>query len=175
MTRRTRRRTDPPLLLATLLVLATAVACGGSSTSTAPGGPGHRAFLASVDKVCAAAVTAHDGHTLPVTGFDPEHPDPGQLPAVADYFSRYGGLPATTAALHRLSPPRRDAAAWRDLLAVADRMTANARRQIDVARRRDAADFVTTVHRANRLMDQVNAAGERLGLSGASPCRQVFG
>lgn len=63
----------------------------------------------------------------------------------------------------------------RELLAVADRMTSNAQRQIDVARRRDVAGFVTTVHRANGLMEQINAAGHRLGLSATSPCRQVFG
>lgn len=162
-------------LIAAGTIVMSAVGCGGSSSTGTGKGDAHAAFLRAVEKVCARAVAAHAGHTFPVVGFDPEHPDPRRLPTVGDYFARYGGLPTTTAALHRLSPPARDATRWRDLLVTADRMTANAQRQIKAAHARDVPTFVATVHAANQLIPRLNAAGRRVGISDGSPCRQVYG
>jgi hypothetical protein len=153
---------------------------GGSGATTNVGSSGstdgsHAAFLARVDRVCAQAVARHAGHQFPVVGFDPEHPDPAQLPAVADYFAKYGGLGTTTAGLHRVAPPSGDIAGWQDLLGLADRVTSNAQRQIAAGRARDVAAFVTAVHTANDLIGRLNAAASRLGFADTSPCHQVYG
>lgn len=109
MTRRIHLDAGASVAVWIAVMAVTVVGCGGSS-ATGPTGadPQHSAFLAAVDLVCARAVARHAGHVLPVAPFDPEHPRPGELPAVADYFARYGGLPATTTALHALAPPRED-------------------------------------------------------------------
>lgn len=156
------------------------VGCGGGSGSAAAGSHGssagtRTAFVAQANAVCAQAVAKHAGHSFPVAGFDPEHPDPSQLPAVADYFAQYGGLATTTAGLHRLTPPNDDAAAWQGVLGVADRITANAQQQIAAGRARDVAGFVDAVHTANDLIPQLNQAASRLGFADDSACHQVFG
>lgn len=166
------------LALATALaaLVVGAAACGGSRPASASDGTTTRAaFAARVDAVCAPAVRRHAGHPFPVPGFDPEHPDPAQLPAVGDYFARYGGLAETTHALHALTPPAAAGPDWRSLLTVADRMVANAQRQIAAAEARDTETFVQTVHTAPDLVDQLNAAAKRLGFRSTSPCAQVFG
>lgn len=152
---------------------ALAFGCGGGSSSD--GASGHAGFVASVDRVCAQAVAAHAGHPFPFLNFDPEHPDPSKLPQVADYFAKYGGLPRTTAALHRLTPPAADAAGWRKLLRIADSMTANAKRQIAAGRARDVSTFVDTVHESNQLTPEINNAGGRFGFTDQSSCGKVFG
>ena len=159
-----------------LLLLMAAAACGTAATDA--GGTGasdHQAFLAAVDQVCARAVSAHAGHSFPVPGFDPEHPEPNQLPNVADYFARYGGLPETTTALHELTPPTADAAAWQGLLHDADLMTTNSQRQILAARARNVTTFVQTVRNSNSLMTEIDKTGARFGFTPGSACRQVFG
>jgi hypothetical protein len=183
--KRVRWRLTQRTVCASLSFVTAAMAvssCSGASpttrattTAVTAGSTGHAAFVARVDAVCADAVAKHAGHPFPIPGFEPEHPTPSQLPAVGDYFERYGGLPATTAALHALTPPTDDSAAWHTLLGIADRLAANSRRQVDAARARDVTTFVITVHTANGLIDALNAAGKRLGFSDASPCRQVFG
>jgi hypothetical protein len=152
-------------------------ACGGSGAAkaSASSGSSHAAFVRQADAVCAQAVARHAGHEFPVVGFDPEHPDPAQLPEVADYFAQYGGLATTTAGLDRLTPPTGDASGWRELIGLADQVTANAQRQIAAGRARDVATFVTTVHSANDLIGRLNDAASRLGFADASPCHQVFG
>jgi len=102
--------TGPALLTAAILLAG----CGGTAppgSNETTGGTTRPAFLARVDSVCARAVTRHAGDPFPVTDFDPEHPDPSQLPAVGDYLLGYGGVPATTKALHALRPPPGQAAA----------------------------------------------------------------
>ena len=158
-----------------VVAAVTVAGCGSSSPHEDEPTAGRTAFLRSVDAVCAKAVAAHAGHTFPVPDFDPESPDPSALPTVGDYFATYGGLATTTAALHALHPPSSVTAAWQDLLADADRMVANSQRQIEAARSRDAATFVTTVHAANGLIDRINTDAGRLGIGSASPCHQVFG
>jgi hypothetical protein len=107
--------------------------------------------------------------------FDPERPDPAQLPAVGDYFARYGALAETTHALHALTPPAAVSRDWRNLLAIADRMVANSQRQIDAARARDTETFVQTVHVSTDLVGQLNVVAKRIGIRRTSPCAQVFG
>jgi hypothetical protein len=163
-----------PLAAAALL----AAACTSSSTPERPsGGPSgaHTAFVAAVGQACARAVAAHDGHPFPLQGFDPEHPGADELPAVGNYFARYGGLPQTMAALHRLTPPAADAAAWSKLLELADQVSANAQRQIGAARAKDVTTFVRTVHTATRLSDELDTAGTRFGFTSESQCGKVFG
>jgi hypothetical protein len=110
-----------------------------------------------------------------VSNFDPEHPDPTQLPAVGSYFARYGGLAETTHALHALTPPAGSSRDWQTLLAVADRIVANSRRQIAAAHARDTETFVQTVHMSTDLVGQLNIAAKRLGIRSTSPCAEVFG
>lgn len=137
--------------------------------------PAQTPFLAAVSAVCARAVEAHTGHPFPVRGFDPEHPDPDQLPTVGTYFTRYGGLPETPAALHALPMPASDADTWRDLLLVVDQIQDDAQRQISAARSKDVAAFVATVHTPRRLTDALDTKGARFGFTSNSPCHQVFG
>jgi hypothetical protein len=162
-----------------LAAAATITGCGGApSTSDASGArsdPAHAAFMASVEQKCRPAVAAHSGHAFPVKDFDPLHPDAEKLPAVADYFARYGGLPSTTRALHGLTPPANDARAWKNLLGLADQVTANAQQQIHAARSRDVNGFVRTVHVSDRLISQIDDAGARFGFTPNSACGQVFG
>jgi hypothetical protein len=131
--------------------------------------------VSRVDAVCAAAVARHSGHAFPVSDFDPEHPDPRELPAVGDYFATYGGLPATTSGLHGLVPPADESATWRRLLDVADRLTANSERQVAAARARDVTTFIGTVRTANDLVAEINSVGRALGFDSSSPCHQVYG
>lgn len=159
----------------TSVLVAVVTGCGSGSSSGDTASAAEHAFFRSVDAVCAKAVAAHAGHEFPVQGFDPESPDPSQLPAVGDYFAQYGGLPTTTAGLHALHPPAKDLAAWQAVLADADQMTANSERQVRAARTQDATAFVTTVHTANDLIDRINADADRLGISAGSPCHQVYG
>jgi hypothetical protein len=142
--------------------------------SGATGDP-HAHFVSVVEQVCTRAVARHDGHPFPVAGFDPERPDPRQLPRVGKYFARYGGLPQTTRALHTLSPPQADAASWSVLLAIADQITHNAQHQIAAARSRDVTSFVRTTKIANRLTARINDAGSRFGFTSGSSCGQVYG
>jgi hypothetical protein len=163
------------IVLASAVVLL-AASCGrGANAHHAATVPDNTAFIAAVGKVCARAVQAHAGHSFPLSAFDPDHPDPDQLPAVGTYFARYGALPATTAALHALPVPTSDAAAWRRLLTVADQIRDNAQRQIAAAQAKDVTAFVATVHTAQRLIDELETKGAHLGFTSSSPCRQVFG
>jgi hypothetical protein len=168
--RRTRRGWKT---LGLALVVSTVVA--GCDNGSGSARDVHAAFVDKVDHVCARAVAAHAGHVFPVANFDPARPDPDQLQAVADYFARYGGLPRTDAALHALTPPPGDVAAWRRLLALADRMTANAQRQIAAARARDVSGFTNTVATTSELVARINEAGARFGFEPDSACGQVFG
>jgi hypothetical protein len=161
------------MALTVALLASTVVAgCGNGSRSAHDV---HGAFVEEVDQVCARAVAAHRGHSFPVAGFDPAHPDPRQLPAVADYFARYGGLPRTDTALHALAPPPGDVEAWQRLLALADQMTANAQRQVAAARVGDVSAFTATVATTSDLVPRINAAGTRFGFDPDSACGQVFG
>jgi hypothetical protein len=131
--------------------------------------------VARVNSVCAQAVARHAGHPFPFANFDPEHPTVNQLPAVGDYFARYGALPATAAALHAIMPPSGDAKSWAGLLTIIDRMVANGQRQIQAARANNVPAFIHTAHAVNHLVDQLNSAGSHLGFSSKSPCQQAFG
>jgi hypothetical protein len=148
--------------LAAPLVGALLAGCGAGSSAVGP--TGHATFLAAVDKVCARSVAAHAGHPFPLPNFNPERPDPNQLPQVADYFAHYGGLRKTTRALHQLTPPRSDAADWRHLLRIAEEVTLDAQRQIAAARERDVTTFVKAVRASKQLTAQINTAGQHFGL-----------
>lgn len=100
---------------------------------------------------------------------------PVSSPPYGSYFARYGGLPQTAKALHRLTPAAADAVTWRHLLDVADQMMSNAQHQIAAARARNVIAFIQTVRTANRLAAQINAAGARFGFTPNSSCSQVFG
>jgi hypothetical protein len=170
MSARRQRRCCGPLLASALVATGLLAGCG----SAASGDP-HARFVSAVEHVCARAVGRHDGHAFPVAGFDPEHPDPSQLPRVGEYFARYGGLPQTTRGLHILTPPHADAASWRTLLAIADQINDNAQHQIAAARSRDVTGFVRTTSTSNRLIARINNAGRRFGFTTGSSCEQVYG
>jgi hypothetical protein len=63
--------------------VALVAGCGSVSPDRASAATAHPAFLTAVSKVCARAVSAHAGHPFPVSRFDPDHPDPDQLPPSA--------------------------------------------------------------------------------------------
>jgi hypothetical protein len=91
------------------------------------------------------------------------------MPRVGQDVARYGDLPHTARELHTLTPPHSDAARWRALLGIADRMGTNAQHQIAAAR------FVRTTSTSHRLISLINHAGEQFGCNGSSPCGQVHG
>ena len=157
------------------IVLAVAACSSGSSHHLVAAATSRGAFLKAVNTVCARAVSAHAGHSFPLSNFDPEHPDASHLPIVGNYFARYGQLPQTVAALKELEPPPADTTAWQRLLTVAEEMRDNAQRQIAAADARDVKGFVATVHTVRRLTNQMNADGRRFGFSANSPCAQAFG
>jgi hypothetical protein len=161
-------------------VIALAAACSTSprltsGTASRTATANHAAFLTEINHVCAHSIAAHASHPFPLADFNPEQPDPSQLPTVGNYFARYGRLPQTVATLHGLTPPTEDAAAWHRLLAITDEMRANVIRQISAARAKAVSSFVTTVHTARQLTDQLNRAGASFGLSSSSACGQLFG
>jgi hypothetical protein len=155
-----------------LLVVASAAACGSSGSAPSTNGNG---FVASVDGICSRAVAAHQGHPFPVANFDPEHPKPSQLPAVGNYLARYGGLAATAARLHRVTPPADSARQWQTVLGLVDQVAANSRRQIQAARAANVTGFLATLPQVKTLSAQLNAAGASLGFTSNSPCEQIFG
>lgn len=160
------RRIVLPVLL--LLVLT---GCSHRTTGQDP----HQHFIDSVDHICRQAVVRHGDHPFPVQDFDPEHPQPNQLPAVGDYFARYAGLSGVIGRLRALQPPAADAQRWWALLGTADRINANLQRQITAARAADVRTFVATVHTGRALTGRLNAAGTRFGFAGGSACEQVLG
>ena len=156
--------------------LAMAAGCTSSSQPASPSGAaGRDQFIAAVNRVCERAVAKHAGHSFPVASFNPEQPEPTQLPAVADYFAQYGGVPQTTSALAALSPPTTDAAAWARLLVDARRISNNIQNQIVAARRENVVAFVKTVHISEQLTDRLNQDGARFGFTPSSACGEVFG
>ena len=161
-------------VLATLLpVLA---ACGsGSNSGRAATAANLAAFVSTVERVCVQAVAAHGAQSFPLASFDPQHPNPDQLPIVGNYFATVGQLPHAVAALDALTPPPADAARWRGLLSLATQMRDNSQRQIEAARAKDVSTFVATVNTAHRLTDQLDADGRSFGFATSSPCGQVFG
>jgi hypothetical protein len=135
----------------------------------------HERFVADVQAVCAHAVAHHAGHPFPVSGFDPEHPNPDQLPEVGDYYARYGGLPEVLRSFTKLKPPPADATQWHALEHLAILVGKNAQRQIATAHDRDAAGFVRAVHAHALLVPQLNRDGNRFGFTSGSACTTVFG
>ncbi len=164
------------LALMAVVMSGAATACNGSPASESGSSTSsHAAFVTRVDAVCQRAVDAHAGHSFPLPNFDPQQPNPGQLPAVGRYFARYGGLDTVSRELHALKPPSADARSWQALLHLVDQMTANAAKQISAAKAEDVPTFVRTVKVANRLIAQINRSGGRFGFSSESACSQVFG
>lgn len=135
----------------------------------------HERFVAHVEAVCADAVAHHAGHPFPISRFDPEHPNPEQLPEVGAYYARYGGLPEALRAFAQLKPPPADATQWNAVEDLARRVAENAERQIATARDRDAAGFVRAEHAHAQLVPQLNRAGSRFGFTNGSACTTVFG
>jgi hypothetical protein len=64
---------------------------------------------------------------------------------------------------------------WRQLLAIADQLRDNGQRQLTAARAKDVTAFVTTVHAAQTLIDQLDSDGAHFGFTSTSACGQVFG
>lgn len=170
MGERPQRRSWGSLPISVMVAICLLAGCRSGATADP-----HARFVSAVEQVCTRAVAQHDGHLFPVAGFDPERPDPRQLPRVGEYFARYGGLPQTTRALHTLTPPQADAASWTALLAIADQITRNAQHQIAAARSRDVTRFVRTTNTSHRLIALINAAGSRFGFTSGSSCGQVYG
>lgn len=135
----------------------------------------HERFVANVEAVCADAVAHHAGHAFPISGFDPEHPNPEQLPEVGAYYARYGGLPEVLRKFTQLKPPPADATQWNAVEDLARRVGENAERQIATAHDRDAAGFVRAEHAHAQLVPQLHRAGGRFGFTNGSACATVFG
>lgn len=177
------KKSRAAVIAVTLAAVMLAGGCGGSArpVTRAPGpltayrdDAVSRPFIGQVTAVCRQAVHEHAKHPFPLHRFDPLHPDPAKLPAVADYFARYGGLEQIVARLSRLTPPARRAGAWYGLLSLADALKTTAQRQIAAARQRDVPAFVQTVRAVHALSRRIDAAGRRFGFPAQSPCGQVL-
>jgi hypothetical protein len=125
-------------LAAALLAIATLGGCGGSddasSATTAP-----TSVTDQVEAACRAqAVAFQNRPPRPVANFDPEHPDPEQLPAVGAWFtsSNYIGE-AFIDKLEKLSPPEAEKAKLDALIEASRDQIALARIQEDAAARKD--------------------------------------
>jgi hypothetical protein len=162
--------------IATVLTVAAALglaACSSSSSSAS--GDVDSSFVAKANAICATAVAEHQGGKLPIANFDPLHPQPSQLPAIGQYFAKYGGAIATTTQLDGLAPPGKHAADWTKLRTLLDQVAANSQRQITAAENSDVAAFETTVHTASSLSVQIDKLGPQLGFADSSPCHKVYG
>lgn len=150
-------------------VVLLATVCG--STTTRSGTPttpaGVRTIVrAAVVNVRAPSVAARRA-VVPVPEFDPEHPDPSQLPAVVNYLraaadGRKSRQPCTS------RPRRHRRSGWHQLFGIADQVTTSARQQIAAARAKDVATFVHTFHTASQLVARLNTIASRFGFNANS-------
>jgi hypothetical protein len=168
--------TSEDLMSTRILIIGVAavslVGCGsarsGSSAMDAP-------FLAKANAICVQAVQIQAAHPFPLKSFDVQHPDPSQLPVIADYFSQYGQAATTTSQLTALGAPPDHRADWQHMLSLLQQVSTNADAQIRADRNQDLAAFAATAAESQTLTAQIDKLGRSLGFAPADPCAREFG
>jgi hypothetical protein len=125
--------------------------------------------------VCAPSAALASAHPFPLKSFDVRHPNPSDLPVIADYFSRYGGGAKVARGLDALGDPPSHVTEWHRLLGLIHAVTDNAAAQIAADRAQDVAAFESTVNRSDALTRQVSRLGAKLGFASSDECARVFG
>ena len=163
-----RKMTVPGAFLA---VLALAAACGDASdappatTPAATQAADAAAAVEQINRLCDSVREVIEAQgDFPLPDFDPAHPTPADLPTVGAYFAPT--IAATESALRALRAldvpatvaPR--ARAFEDAVAAE---VANARAQMEAARRRDVTVFVATLATSDSTNAAVDATARTLG------------
>jgi hypothetical protein len=146
---------------ATMLLLA-AVSCGGSDDAA------EEAVRAQVEEVCADRSSSFaDRGEFPVEDFDPENPDPADLPAVGEYFAvgLEGSEPDALVALRGVSATGQQREQLDALIAAWEIEYANARTQVDAALASDVDGFVATLDAAAASKEDARTAASALGVT----------
>jgi hypothetical protein len=152
------------LLLVTTLT-AVAAGCGGGDSSGLSAES--QAAVDQIQSICddaAAKVDASRGE-FPVADFDPENPNPADLPAVGRYFAV--GHPIWEEALEEtraVTVPTEIQGQVDTLLSAVERNLANAEAQAKAAQASDVAGFTATLEEAGSSGDAVKEAADTLGL-----------
>lgn len=153
------------LLLATTLA-AIVVGCGGSDSTTLS--PESKAVVTQIENICADTQAKIDSvrGDLPVKDFDPQNPDPADLPAVGNYFA--AGHPITEDAIAQaraLQVPDEISQEVDTLLTAAGREIDNAKKQAAAAKAADVPGFTATLEEAQVSSDALQAAAKALGVN----------
>jgi hypothetical protein len=158
--------------LAALLVsalLATLAACSGDDDDASSTTSASSARSDAAEQIVAVCEDLDDALAargpFPVEGFDPDAPDPAQLPAVADYFE--GAVPLAEDALERIRSvpvPTVQQADLDTFVAALEEELTNTRAQIDAARAQDVAAFTATLPRTEEIVGRQLDAAEALGV-----------
>jgi hypothetical protein len=157
------RRTIAALIIA---VAGVAGGCGsGDGEATSPAATVPNSITDEVNAACRAQLTAYDERpNFPVEGFDPENPDPAQLPDVAAYFEANNFVyEEFLARLEAIDPPpeqREALAAYVDASREDFRI---AREQQAAAVAKDVDGFVATLDDVIAQSEKLNDAARALG------------
>lgn len=133
------------------------------------------AFRDRANRICESAVVDHAKHPFPFASFDPLHPDPAELPELADYFTRYGHGPQVTNQLIALGEPAEGRTQWDTLMTLLKEATVNGQQQIAAASQRDVPHFVSLVKLAPPIHDAIIKAGRQAGFPASSACARMYG
>lgn len=148
----------------TVCVALGVTACGGSDE---PADPATEALAAQVEEICTEwGLSFADRGEFPVDDFDPENPDPADLPAVGEYFA--AGLeeqPQAIAALKELEATGEQREQLDALVAAWEREYAGAKVQSDAAIAADVEGFVATLDDAAASNEAVDGASSALGVA----------
>jgi hypothetical protein len=160
------RKATSVLGTAAIILAALALsACGGGSSDSGSSSVQDTAYGKQLTKVCKQAQqrTAQLPQ-FPFPTFNALSPDASQLPAVGKFFER-GSLPALEkfeAEVKSVKPSVKPSAAekqsYKNFVRDLDAMIASVKRQIAAAGSSDVKAFVGTVHEADKLTAQLQAA-----------------
>jgi hypothetical protein len=147
-----------------VLLLAVGLAgCGEDDIPAAATAPD--AVTDEVNAACREQKAAYDERPdFPVEGFDPERPNPEQLPAVAEYFEGNNVIYEDfLARLDGIEPPPEQREAFDAFVEASRAEFGNARDQQEAARARDVDGFVATLPDVLALQERLNETARALG------------
>jgi hypothetical protein len=150
---------------AAIVALGTS-ACGGGSDESADSDSD--AVRVQVEEICAdRALSFADRGEFPVADFEPENPDPADLPAVGEYFAQglEGTQPEALAALKKISAVGEQREPLDALIDAWETEYESAKTQVDAALASDVDGFVATLDDAAASNAAVADAASALGVS----------
>lgn len=155
-------------------------ACGNSSPGTAPSSPAsakiNAEFVTKVSQMCSTNLKEFPLiGKFPYADFNPQHPNPSQLPAVGAYFTQnQRGNGALESAIRDLGEPATGANSWRKVEAIAFQALSNEKAQATDAQASNTTAFVSTVHRNQTISSELATAAKQAGLPITGACAQLF-